>query len=196
MSKAEKTKQFIIEKTAPIFNTKGYSGTSINDMTTATGLTKGSIYGNFENKDEVAIASFKFNVKKLHDVLSREIEKQRTFKEKLLVYPRVYAKYKSLDVTLGGCPILNTAIESDDTHPVLKKYAERTLLYWKEKLMYLVNQGINAGEFKAKSINAENTALTIIALIEGGMMISKLTGNDTDLSAIMLSLYKIIEDLE
>jgi hypothetical protein len=113
-----------------------------------------------------------------------------------LVYPRVYAKYKSLDVTLGGCPILNTAIESDDTHPVLKKYAERTLLYWKEKLMYLVNQGINAGEFKAKSINAENTALTIIALIEGGMMISKLTGNDTDLSAIMLSLYKIIEDLE
>ncbi|SEO16393.1 transcriptional regulator, TetR family [Flavobacterium sp. CF108] len=196
MSKAEKTKQFIIEKTAPIFNTKGYSGTSINDMTTATGLTKGSIYGNFENKDEVAIASFKFNVKKLHDVLSREIEKQRTFKEKLLVYPRVYAKYKSLDVTLGGCPILNTAIESDDTHPVLKKYAERTLLYWKEKLMYLVNQGINAGEFKAKSINAENTALTIIALIEGGMMISKLTGNDTDLSAIMLSLYKIIEGLE
>ena len=196
MSKAEKTKQFIIEKTAPIFNTKGYSGTSINDMTTATGLTKGSIYGNFENKDEVAIASFKFNVKKLHDVLSREIEKQRTFKEKLLVYPRVYAKYQSLEVTLGGCPILNTAVESDDTHPVLKKYAERTLLYWKEKLMYLINQGINAGEFKAKPINAENTALTIIALIEGGMMISKLTGNDKDLSAIMLSLYKIIEDLE
>ncbi|MDR6762153.1 AcrR family transcriptional regulator [Flavobacterium sp. 2755] len=196
MSKAEKTKQFIIEKTAPIFNTKGYSGTSINDMTTATGLTKGSIYGNFENKDEVAVASFKFNVKKLHDVLSREIEKQRTFKDKLLVYPRVYAKYPSLDVTLGGCPILNTAIESDDTHPVLKKYAERTLLYWKEKLMYLIDQGIKAGEFKAKSINAENTALTIIALIEGGMMISKLTGSDTDLSAIMLSLYKIIDDLE
>lgn len=196
MSKAEKTKQFIIEKTAPIFNTKGYSGTSISDITTAAGLTKGSIYGNFENKDEVAIASFKFNVKKLHDVLSREIEKQRTFKEKLLVYPRIYAKYQNLEVTPGGCPILNTAIESDDTHPVLKKYAERTLLYWKEKLMYLISQGINAGEFKAESINAENTALTIIALIEGAIMISKLTGNVNYLSAVMLSLHKIIEDLE
>jgi TetR/AcrR family transcriptional repressor of nem operon len=37
---------------------KGYSGTSMSDITAATGLTKGSIYGNFENKDEVAIAAF------------------------------------------------------------------------------------------------------------------------------------------
>lgn len=50
MSKAERTKQFIIEKTAPIFNAKGYMGTSMNDIMNATGLTKGSIYGNFETK--------------------------------------------------------------------------------------------------------------------------------------------------
>ncbi|SHG29862.1 TetR/AcrR family transcriptional regulator [Flavobacterium defluvii] len=195
MRKAEKTKQFIIEKTAPIFNTKGYSGTSMSDITNATNLTKGSIYGNFENKDEVAVAAFKFNVKKLHDVLSREIEKQRTFKEKLLVYPRLYSNYSELEVTIGGCPVLNTAIESDDTHPILKKYAEKTLLYWKEKLMYLINQGIAAGEFKANDIDPEKTALTIIAIIEGAVMISKLTGSAKDLSSIMVSLFKIIEDL-
>ena len=58
MSKAEKTRQFIIEKTAPIFNKKGFAGTSLSDMTEATGLTKGSIYGNFADKDEVAMAAF------------------------------------------------------------------------------------------------------------------------------------------
>ena len=58
MSKAEKTREFIIEKAAPIFNTKGYAGASLNDIIDATGLTKGSIYGNFENKDEVAIAVY------------------------------------------------------------------------------------------------------------------------------------------
>jgi len=61
MSKAERTKQFIIERTAPIFNSKGYAGTSMNDIMNATGLTKGSIYGNFENKDEVALAAFDQN---------------------------------------------------------------------------------------------------------------------------------------
>jgi len=61
MSKAEKTKQFIIEKTAPVFNTKGYTSTSLSDITKSTGLTKGSIYGNFENKEEVALEAYRYN---------------------------------------------------------------------------------------------------------------------------------------
>ncbi|WP_394774249.1 TetR/AcrR family transcriptional regulator [Flavobacterium sp.] len=196
MSKAEKTKQFIIEKTAPLFNMKGYSGTSMSDITEATGLTKGSIYGNFENKDEVAIAAFKYNVKKLSDTFTREIDKQTTFKGKLLVYPRLYSDYYDLRVTKGGCPIINTATEADDTHPVLRKKVENAILAWKDRLVYFIEQGIIAGEFKAKSIDPEKTALTIIAIIEGAVMITKITGNLSNLSDIMLSLNKIIEDLE
>ena len=196
MSKAERTKQFIIEKTAPLFNTKGYSGTSMSDITEATGLTKGSIYGNFENKDEVALAAFKYNIKKLQDAFGSEIEKQKTFKNKLLVYPRLYSHYYDLRVTKGGCPILNTASEADDTHPVLRKSVERVILFWKEKIMYFIEQGILEGEFKAKSIDVERTALTIIALIEGAVMIAKVTGNVKDLSTVMLSVTQIIEGLE
>jgi len=196
MSKAEKTKQFIIEKTAPIFNMKGYSGTSISDITDITGLTKGSIYGNFESKDEVAIAVFKYNVKKVQDAFSREIDKESTFKGKLLAYPKLYCEYSDLNVTQGGCPILNTATECDDTHPILKKYAERTLISWKEKIIYFIEQGILAGEFKAKNIDSERTALTILALIEGAIMISKLTGNLADLNNVMFSVRKTIEELE
>lgn len=196
MSKAEKTKQFIIEKTAPLFNMKGYSGTSMSDITAATGLTKGSIYGNFENKDEVAIAAFKFNVKKLQDTFAREIEKQTTFKNKLLVYPRLYSDYYDLRITKGGCPIINTATEADDTHPVLRKKVENTILAWRDKLVYFIEQGIIAGEFKAKSIDPEKTALTMIAIIEGAVMITKITGNLSHLSDIMIALNKIIDDLE
>lgn len=196
MSKAQRTKQFIIEKTAPIFNMKGYSGTSMSDITEATGLTKGSIYGNFANKDEVALAAFRFNVQKLHDIFSKEIEKEKTFKGKLLVYPRLYSDYYHLRVTQGGCPIINTATEADDTHPVLRKKVERVILSWKDQLAYFIKQGIASGEFKAESIDPEKTALTIIALIEGAIMIAKITGNISTLADIMLSVTKIIEDLE
>lgn len=196
MSKAQRTKQFIIEKTAPIFNMKGYSGTSMSDITEATGLTKGSIYGNFANKDEVALAAFRFNVQKLHDIFSKEIEKEKTFKGKLLVYPRLYSDYYHLRVTQGGCPIINTATEADDTHPVLRKKVERVILSWKDQLAYFIKQGIALGEFKAESIDPEKTALTIIAIIEGAIMIAKITGNVSTLADIMLSVTKIIEDLE
>jgi len=64
MSKAEQTRQFIIEKTAPIFNKKGYFATSLSDITTATGLTKGSIYGNFKDKDDLALHVYTYQSKK------------------------------------------------------------------------------------------------------------------------------------
>jgi TetR/AcrR family transcriptional repressor of nem operon len=139
---------------------------------------------------------FKFNVKKLQDTFAREIEKHTTFKDKLLVYPRLYSDYYELRVTKGGCPIINTATEADDTHPVLRKKVENTILAWKDKLVYFIEQGILAGEFKAQNIDPEKTALTIIAIIEGAVMITKITGNLSNLSDIMLSLKKIINDLE
>lgn len=60
-TKAERTTQYIIETVAPIFNKYGYVGTSMSHLTEATGLTKGAIYGNFENKEALALASFEYN---------------------------------------------------------------------------------------------------------------------------------------
>ena len=73
VTKADKTRQFIIEKAASIFNEKGYAGTSLNDLMKATGLTKGSIYGNFENKDEVAVAVFDYNISRVTEYIKSKI---------------------------------------------------------------------------------------------------------------------------
>ena len=187
MNKAEKTKSFIIEKTATIFNTKGFAGTSLNDITEATGLTKGSVYGNFKNKDEVALAVFEYNTKKMQSLFNSEIEKRKSYKEKLLVYPEIYKNSFTQLFTAGGCPILNTAIESDDTHPQLKEVAKNAFIYWKDSIVYLIEKGIEQQEFKTET-NPEEAALTILAMIEGAVMITKLTGKLNYLTALMSSL--------
>src|SRR4051812_23123986 len=116
MSKAEKTRSFIIEKTAPIFNRKGFAGTSLNDITEATGLTKGSIYGNFANKDEVALAVFEFNRKKMVAMFQSKTEEKQSSKDKLLAYAETYEELSATNLfPNGGCPIMNTAIDADDT---------------------------------------------------------------------------------
>jgi TetR/AcrR family transcriptional repressor of nem operon len=194
MSKAEQTRSFIIEKTAAIFNSKGYQGTSLSDMTTATGLTKGSIYGNFANKDEVALEVFDYNLLKIQNIIQSEMSKYQTAREKLLVYVDVYDNFLKHPFPIGGCPILNTATESDDTHPLLRKKASQAILNWKNRLVELIESGISAKEFK-KSTNAETKALTIIAAIEGAVMITKLTGKINYRNAIMSSVKEIIETL-
>ncbi|WP_254560005.1 TetR/AcrR family transcriptional regulator [Dyadobacter diqingensis] len=195
MSKAEKTKAFIIEKTAPIFNKKGYAGTSINDMTDATGLTRGSIYGNFENKDEVALAAFDYNLQKVNTIFREELGKQDRIKEKLLVFVNVYVNFLSHPFPVGGCPILNTATEADDTHPELRKRVLNSIVNWKNTISGLIETGIETEEFSA-SVNPEQIALTIIATIEGAVMITQTTGKLNYLKLIMKSVEKIINDLE
>ena len=175
--KSERTKQFIIEMTAPIFNRKGYAGTSISDLTEATGLTKGSIYGNFKNKDEVAIHAFKHNVDFIISSIRNELDKADTYFDKLMVYPKFYRNiYKSIS-SFGGCPIINTLVESDDTHEDLRLMAAKIISMWNSTIVNIVSKGINKGEFK-KDADPEMIADLVISLVEGGVAMTKATGKE------------------
>lgn len=193
-SKAERTRQLIIEKTAPIFNTKGFAGTSLSDMTEATGLTKGSIYGNFAGKDEVALAAFDYNVQKLDSIIREEMAKQSTARDQLLVYVKVYGNFLKYPFPVGGCPIMNTTVEADDTHPGLRSKASDAIISWKDKLTGLIEKGIKNKEFNT-GVNPEQTALTIIAMIEGGILITTATGKLNYRKAVMSSVEKLIREL-
>jgi len=194
MKKAERTRQYIIEQTAPVFNKKGYAGTSLQDISSTTGLTKGSIYGNFEGKDEVALAAFDHNLKKVMNIFSSALSQGSTTREKLLMYVKVYRNWEQYPFPEGGCPMLNTAIEADDTHPALKKKARNAVLSWKKGLTQIIEQGISNKEIR-KDTNAEQFALTMIAMIEGMTMIGGLTGKPEYRKLILASLEKMIEDL-
>jgi AcrR family transcriptional regulator len=194
MPKAERTKRFIVEKTAPLFNTKGYAGTSLTDMTEATGLTKGSIYGNFENKDEVALAAFDHNFRCVREVIRGEMGKRPDALGKLLVYADVYEHYLKHPFPEGGCPILNTAIEADDTHPALRRKAVAALHSWRKDIAALIALGIKAREI-APGTDPEGAAFAIVALIEGGLMMAKLTGRDEERKAMARAIGEYIRGL-
>lgn len=196
MPKAEQTKALIVEKTAPLFNMKGFAGTTLSDMEKATGLTKGSIYNNFTDKNAVALAVFDHHLKMVNAVIDAEMGKYASAKDQLLSYVKVYTNdILRRPFPLGGCPILNTAIESDDTHPELKKRAGSALMAWKNKIVGLIQKGIKEKTFRP-SVDAEATALTMIATIEGAIMISRATGKLNHLKTIMKSVEKMIHDLE
>ncbi len=193
--KSEQTKQFIIEQTAPIFNEKGYAGTSMSDITFATKLTKGSIYGNFENKDDVALAAFDYNFNSVTLYLKEKILAAKDSIEKLLVYPVVYADFLKIPFFKTGCPILNTSTEADDTHPLLKERAANALNFWKISLENHIKSGIKKGEIKANT-NPVALAVVMICLIEGAIMQAKVTGRSTELKIAMDYLKKIILDIK
>ena len=191
MSKAENTRQFIVEKIAPIFNKQGFAGTSLSDMTDATGLTKGSIYGNFANKDEVALAVFDYNFSRLNKGLDAVIAGCTNSIDALMKMANFYRVEIRNTITGGGCPILNTAIEADDTHPELKLRAAKGIKDWKKKIETIIKKGSAAGEIKA-TINAAEFAIEFISIIEGGIMLTKTTGDLGMLNICIKRVEKII----
>jgi TetR/AcrR family transcriptional regulator, transcriptional repressor for nem operon len=195
VSKSERTRNFIIENTAEIFNKKGYAGTSLSDLTDATGLSKGSIYGNFENKEEVALAVFDYNSSKLSQSIKDQIELAKTYYDKLMVYAWVYRNVIRGAITRGGCPILNTAIEADDTNNSLKDRAAKAVVRWEKNLIELIEKGIDAGEFSS-DVNCRQMALSIIALVEGAVMLSRVTNDPSNMDNVLKTVELLINQMK
>jgi len=176
MNKAAKTKQYIIEKTAPIFNTKGYAVTSLSDITEATGLTKGSIYGNFSNKDEVVIEAFKHNVTQIKRKINQALNDGNTPKESLYNFVHFYRTYWERLLEIGGCALLNAAVEADDHLLFLKQAVQANFKAWQDRLTEVIKDGQLQGDFK-QEIQAEDYAALLIILIEGGILLARTLTN-------------------
>mgnify|MGYP001825472986 FL=1 len=193
-TRSERTRQLIIESAAPIFNKKGYAGTSMSDLTTATGLTKGSIYGNFKDKDDVAVHAFQHNIDLIFDFFSKERKAAGSTLDKLLAYPRGFRKVYRMILSYGGCPILNTAVEADDTHAVLRKMAMDVLAKWKKSIVTLIEKGKSEGVIDAAT-QAQNMAEILIAIMEGGSVLSKVTGEESYMLNAIDTAEKMIDDM-
>lgn len=195
MSKAENTKQFIVQKIAEVFNTKGYVGTSMNDIMTATGLSKGCIYGNFKNKDDIALAAFDYNHNKVTEYIKGKILATENSIERLLVYPNTYRNYVKIPFLHAGCPILNTSTEADDTHPKLRERASAAFSFWKKAIENQIKRGIERNEIKADT-NPTVIAVIMISIIEGAFVQAKVTAKTTELKIAMDYLEKTILNMK
>lgn len=172
LTKSERTRQFIIEQAAPIFNQKGIAGTSMSDLLEATGLAKGGVYGNFGSKEEIAREAFKYSFEKVYSgVVSAVITKHSPI-EKLITICEYYKDYTKNGPIEGGCPILNYSVEVDDTMPRLKKDVKQAVEKMLGDLYKIIEKGKKIGEIR-KDINSEKYASLIYSQIEGGIFLAK-----------------------
>lgn len=192
MTKGEETRQFIIEKAAPIFNTKGIAATSMSDIMEATKLSKGSMYVHFENKDVLACAAVDYNMKLLNSKLQAEITQGKTAEEQLFAYIDFFSNPINPPVT-GGCPLLNFGTEADDTNPIVKEKVNNVIKRGQKLLTSIIEKGIADEEFDP-NWNAAEFATVLFAMLEGGHLMSRMSGNNDNMKTIVQSLRKIISE--
>ncbi|MCR8843537.1 TetR/AcrR family transcriptional regulator [Paenibacillus sp. SC116] len=173
MRNGQDTRNRIIEQSAVLFNEKGYSGSSMSDIMDATGLKKGGIYRHFKNKDELALEAFHYAVDVLRKSYRQAVSGKKTAEEKLIAVLSVYMNVVEAPPLQGGCPLLNTAIDTDDTHPLLNEKARDVMTEWLSLLSSILHEGIQSQEFRA-DLDVEEAAIFLTSAFEGSIMMGKL----------------------
>ncbi|MEN2400863.1 TetR/AcrR family transcriptional regulator [Flavobacterium sp. MC2016-06] len=170
------TSEFILDKIAPIFNKQGYIGTSLSDITNATGLTKGAIYCNFSNKEDLALKAFQYNVNIAIIPLFKLVATKEGAINKLHTITNYHRTYYDLVKDRGGCPMLRVSIDTKFVNPLLFKAAEKLSQKFITGLTDILSEGISNNEIQPDT-DVTKYAQLILSMIEGSSLLS-FTHND------------------
>lgn len=189
MRKGEETRQKIIAAAAPLFNKQGYAGCVIKDIMAATGLEKGGIYRHFESKEEIAAEAFDYAWMVASAVRQQGLEDIPNQVERLKQHIARFVMRSSIP---GGCPLLNTGVDSDDGNPILRERVRNALKGWQKMLRSIMLDGMEAGTVR-RDVDTEKVARLIISGLEGGMLVSRIEKNDEALRTVMDYLDNYLE---
>jgi TetR/AcrR family transcriptional regulator, transcriptional repressor for nem operon len=189
--KGEETRREIIRRAAPIFNRKGYSGAALSDLMRATGLEKGGIYRHFESKEELAGDAFDHAWKVAMDARFEGTEEIPNTVDRLKQIVRNFRDRRT-GLVPGGCPLLNTAIESDDGNRQLRAKARQALSSLLGRLQSIAEEGQRRGEVRA-DVDSAKLATLIASTLEGSIMVSRLQKNEEPRDLAVRHLEEYLE---
>lgn len=187
MTKGDETRQRILHRAAEVFNRQGFSGASLSDIMQATGLEKGGIYNHFGSKEQLALEAFDYATGLYKEALQANLKGKRHAIDRLVVVIDIYRSILDGFPVPGGCPVMNTAIEADDTHPALRERARTAMNDWREFIIYTIQGGIDRGQLRT-DVDPAAVASFIMAALEGAVMLSRLYADNSHMNAVVTML--------
>jgi TetR/AcrR family transcriptional regulator len=148
-------RQEVLREAAASFNSKGYHGTSLNEIAASLGVTKAALYHYFPNKNAVLAACFDHAMGAAFASLERGRREGRNGRERLILTIAGYVE--QLIDELNCCVVLmeEQALEPED-HAKLVRQRDR----FERALRGLVREGIEDG-----SVVPCDPKLTIFVLL-------------------------------
>ena len=194
MKNPEETRNYIIEAAAPVFNRNGYIGTSLSHILEQTSLTKGAIYHHFGNKDDLALAALEHNLRIASEYNFNIIREKKHSCDKLAAFAGSFKTNYEVMKQMGGCPVVNAAVDSDDVNDRIRDRVCGFIAMWKKSLIAIIEQGILKSEIRADA-DAEKFSTNFISLIEGSLAMSKVYDDRKFLDNAVELLKSLIQEI-
>lgn len=187
------TRENIIRQAAALFNQQGFAGASMSDIMQATGLQKGGIYRHFESKEALALEAFDYAISQMAGRFGTALEGREHAIDRLRGVVDVFARLHDDPPVPGGCPMLNTAVESDDGNPALRDRARTAMDGLRTLIRQTVRKGIPRGEVR-DDVDGDELATLMISTLEGGVALSRLYGDGVHLRRAADAMRRYLDE--
>jgi AcrR family transcriptional regulator len=193
LRKGEATKRLILERAAPVFNQRGYAGASMSELVEATGIEKGGIYNHFGSKEELAVEAFDYAIGLIVDGYAA-VQRDKAGLDRLVAIIEIFGDWSGHPIVAGGCPIMNTAIEADDTNPALAARARAAMDSWHRLIGSIVKEAKARNEID-DDVDPYELATLVTSTLEGSLMQARLFDDSVYKRRAVASLVDHVESL-
>ncbi|MFQ5399604.1 MAG: TetR family transcriptional regulator [Anaerolineae bacterium] len=175
----EERRQQILAAATAVFARSGFHKASMNDIVKESGLSKGGLYWHFKSKDDIIAAVLEQFFNQEMALLNELAAADLSAVERLhLLTQGILNDLQSMSEFL---PISLEFYALAARHEGTRKFMRSYYRQYGETLAWLVQQGIDAGEFRPIG-SAQQTAASLIAQFEGVMLLWVLDPEAFDLS--------------
>lgn len=172
----------IIEISAKLIHSKGYEKTSIQDILQTAQIGKGQFYYYFSSKQDLGIAVVdycfeKWNQRVIKDILESEADPKVKIEKMLACAIDVHTKNGSK----CGCFFGNLAVELSEHSEIFREKTNKVFESWISHLEIVLDE-LMRKETLPLSCDSHTLAQSIVAMLEGGIMLMK---NRQDIAALV-----------
>jgi len=174
------------------FWTRGYAATSVDDLTAATGLGKGSLYGAFGDKHGLYLRALDdYIASSLDEVRGQLRDPAFSAYDRLTHHLRAQVKAIAADKSRRGCMMAKSAAELAGLDEAVDKKVERAYATWRDELVACVKEAQRDGDIDAKQ-NPQALAGALLAFMRGQEALHKGGAKPAQLKAAADEMVSLI----
>ncbi len=160
------TKHEVVLVTRDLFWQKGYAGTSLDDLTAATGLGRGSLYAAFGDKHALFMAALDSYCEAKHRGIVEDLRGAPTAYEGLVNHVRRVCHDNVTDTSRRGCLLAKAAAELVPSDVVVAKRVKRTFDLYRRELAASVAEAQRQGDLDPAA-DPDSTAALVLTVLRG-----------------------------
>jgi TetR/AcrR family transcriptional repressor of lmrAB and yxaGH operons len=185
MPRPDLSRERLVSTAAVLLRQRGYAATSTTDVLRLSGVTTGSLYHHFPGgKEDLAVAALELSAEAVCQNLEHALEAAGSTAAGLEQWLTRLAEALDADPR-DGCPVAPSALEAAHASERLRRTAAAAFERWTTAISRaLQNEGWPGPE-------ARGTAVAVLALVEGALLLARTAGNSEALIAAVAQTTRL-----